>query len=360
MSAGATSGRPRIRVLIADDALESRHLLSSLVASDPALEVMASVADGAAAVRFVARTPPDVVLMGLAMPGLDGFEATRQIMEATPVPIVICSDAHDSGEVSAAFRAMEAGALSCVRKPRAGGSDDFDATCARLVEMLKLMSEVKVVRRWPRGRRDAAHSGARPRTGGAEGEIQVVGIGASTGGPPVIQAILGALPKGFPLPILVVQHIAKGFLAGLADWLSQTSGLRVVVASHGARPLPGQVYLAPDDFHMGVAPEGHIFLSREAPVNAVRPSVSFLFRTLAEACGPAAVGVLLSGMGKDGSAELKLMRDAGAITVVQDAASCVVNGMPGEAVAQRAAMHVLAPEKIAELLVGLARRRQAT
>jgi two-component system chemotaxis response regulator CheB len=358
MSAAATSERRRIRVLIADDALESRHLLSSLVSDDPALEVMASVADGAAAVRFEARPPPDVVLMDLAMPGLDGFEATRQIMEATPVPIVICSDAHDSDEVGAAFRAIEAGALSCVRKPRAGGGDD-DATRARLVEMLKLMSEVKVVRRWPRARRDAAQSAARTRHGGADGEIQLVGIGASTGGPPVIQSILGALPKGFPLPVLVVQHIAKGFLAGLADWLSQTSGFRVVVASHGARPLAGHVYLAPDDFHMGLAREGHIFLSREAPVNGVRPSVSFLLRTLAEACGPSAAGVLLSGMGKDGAAELKLMRDAGAITVVQDAASCVVNGMPGEAVAQRAAMHVLAPDRIAELLAAIARRREA-
>jgi two-component system chemotaxis response regulator CheB len=225
--------------------------------------------------------------------------------------------------------------------------------------MLKLMSEVKVVRRWPRARRDAAQSGARTRHGGADGDIQLVGIGASTGGPPVIQSILGALPKSFPLPMLIVQHIAKGFLAGLADWLAQTSGFRVVVASHGARPLAGHVYLAPDDFHMGFAREGHIFLSREAPVNGVRPSVSFLFRTLAEACGPAAAGVLLSGMGKDGAAELKLMRDAGAITVVQDAASCVVNGMPGEAVAQRAAMHVLAPDRIAELLAAIARRREA-
>jgi two-component system chemotaxis response regulator CheB len=354
------TGRERIGVLIADDGEESRRLLARLVASDPALEVVASVADGAAAVRFVARARPDVVLMDLAMPGLDGFEATRQIMESTPVPIVICSDAHDANEVSIAFRAMEAGALSCVRKPRAGGADDFEATCARLLEVVKLMSEVKVVRRWPRARADAARHDARRAANAAEGAIQVVGIGASTGGPPVIQSILGALPKGFPAPILAVQHIAKGFLGGLADWLSQTSGLRVVVASHGARPVAGHVYLAPDDFHMGLAREGHIFLSREPPLNGVRPSVSFLFRTLAEACGPGAVGVLLSGMGKDGAAELKLMKEAGATTVAQDGASCVVNGMPGEAIAQGAAMHVLAPEKIADLLVAAARRRNGT
>jgi two-component system chemotaxis response regulator CheB len=359
VTTGRTSGSSRIRVLIADDAEESRRLLERVVTGDPALEVLGCVADGGAAVRFVARSRPDVVLMDLAMPGLDGFEATRQIMESTPVPIVICSDAHDANEVSDAFRAMEAGALSCVRKPR-GGMDDYDSTCARLLEIVKLMSEVKVVRRWPRARQDATQPEARPRGALGEGAIQVVGIGASTGGPPVIQAILGALPKSFPVPILAVQHIAKGFLAGLADWLSQTSGLRVVVAAHGARPLPSHVYLAPDDFHMGYAREGHIFLSREPPVNGVRPSVSFLFRTLAESCGSGAVGVLLSGMGKDGSAELKLMRDAGATTVAQDAASCVVNGMPGEAIAQGGAMHVLAPEKIGDLLVRVARRRNGS
>jgi two-component system chemotaxis response regulator CheB len=357
VSTGRTSGSSRIRVLIADDAEESRRLLERVVTSDPALEVLGCVGDGAAAVRFVARSRPDVVLMDLAMPGLDGFEATRQIMESTPVPIVICSEVHDANEVSIAFRAMEAGALSCVRKPRAGGADDFEATCARVLEVLKLMSEVKVVRRWPRARADAPRRDPRRARSAAEGAIQVVGIGASTGGPPVIQSILGALPQGFPVPILVVQHIAKGFLAGLADWLSQTSGLRVVVASHGARPVAGHVYLAPDDFHMGLAREGHIFLSREPPVNGVRPSVSFLFRTLAEACGPGAVGVLLSGMGKDGAAELRLMKEAGATTVVQDGASCVVNGMPGEAIAQGAAMHVLPQEKIADLLVAEARRR---
>jgi len=161
------------------------------------------------------------------------------------------------------------------------------------------------------------------------------------------------------VPVLVVQHIAEGFLGGLVDWLSQTTGLRVVVAAHGASPLPGHVYIAPDNFHMGLARGGHIFLSREPPVNGVRPSVSFLFRSLAECCGAEAVGVLLSGMGKDGAAELRLMKDAGATTIAQDAASCVVNGMPGQAVALEAATQVLPPDRIADALVAATARRHA-
>jgi two-component system chemotaxis response regulator CheB len=185
----------------------------------------------------------------------------------------------------------------------------------------------------------------------------VVGIGASTGGPPVLQAILSALPKAFPVPVLVVQHIAHGFLPGMAEWLNQTTGLHVHIASHGTTPLPGHVYLAPDDFHLGTGTGGHMILTREEPENHLRPAVSFLFRTLAQAYGPNALGMLLTGMGKDGAAELKLLRDKGAITIAQDRASSVVHGMPGAAIALGGATHVLAADKIADALVALVASR---
>jgi two-component system chemotaxis response regulator CheB len=154
--------------------------------------------------------------------------------------------------------------------------------------------------------------------------------------------------------VLVVQHIAQGFLAGMAEWLTQTTGLQVQIGSHGTVPLAGHVYLAPDNFHMGAGAAGEIVLTREAPENHLRPAVGFLFRTLAQAYGPTAVGVLLTGMGNDGAAELKQLRGTGAITIAQDRESSVVHGMPGAAIAMDAATHVLPVNQMAACLIALA------
>ena len=143
----------------------------------------------------------------------------------------------------------------------------------------------------------------------------------------------------------------------MADWLNQTTGFEIHIASQGELPLPGHVYLAPDNFHMGLSTSGTILLSNDEPINGVRPAVSFLFRSLAEVCGPNAIGVLLTGMGRDGADELKLMRDRGAVTIAQDRESSVVHGMPGEAIKLGGAMHVLAADKIADFLVKLVNRK---
>jgi two-component system chemotaxis response regulator CheB len=190
--------------------------------------------------------------------------------------------------------------------------------------------------------------------------IRLIGIGASTGGPPVLRTILSGLPKDFSVPIFIVQHMARGFLPGMVDWLSQTTGLGVHIAAHGDEPLAGHAYVAPDDFHLAADARGHIRLAREAAENGLRPAVSYLFRSLAEGCGPSAVGVLLTGMGKDGAAELKQMRDRGAFTIAQDRDSSVVHGMPGEAIELGAASQVLPPERIAGALIAqVARKRSA-
>jgi len=214
------------------------------------------------------------------------------------------------------------------------------------------------VRRWPRSRLAFTTAPTQPiELKPAPAGVTLIGMGASTGGPLVLQTILSSLPKDFPGAILIVQHIARGFLSGLVEWLNQTTGLPVQAAAHGTCPLPGQAYLAPDDFHMGVGASGRILLTREEPENGLRPAVSHLFRSLAEVCGQNALGVLLSGMGKDGAMELKLMKDQGAVTIAQDRESSVVHGMPGEAIELGGATHVLAADNIARLLIMLVNRR---
>jgi two-component system chemotaxis response regulator CheB len=333
-------------------------LLVHLLESDPRIEVIGAVDDGQAALDFVQQNKPDVVLMDIHMPRLDGFEATRRIMETQPLPIVICTATADPAEVAIAFRSMEAGAVACVAKPVAQGHPDFEALARTLLQTVRLMSEVKVVRRWPRSR--SLSTPARPVTSKpAAAGIKLIGIGASTGGPPVLQTLLAGLPKEFSVPILIVQHITRGFLPGLVEWLNQTSSLNVQIAAHGANLLPGHAYVAPDDFHLGVGAGGRMVLAREAPENGLRPAVSYLFRSLAEHYGPNALGVLLTGMGKDGAAELKVMKANGADTIAQDRDSSIVHGMPGEAIALGAATHVLPADKIAYALLTLVNGRAA-
>ncbi|WP_332739110.1 chemotaxis-specific protein-glutamate methyltransferase CheB [Hydrogenophaga sp.] len=347
----------KIDVLVAEDFAVTRMFLVRLLESDPQIRVVGAVGDGQAAVDFVLKNRPDVVLMDLYMPKLDGFEATRRIMETRPLPIVICSAVADPRELDIIFRSLEAGAVACIEKPVGSGHAQFETNAANLLQTVKLMSEVKVVRRLARSG-PAPAAAARPAPSlRAPAEIKLVGIGTSTGGPPVLQSILAGLSKDFPAPVLVVQHIARGFLTGMADWLRQTSGLQVHIGSYGTLPLPGHVYLAPDDFHMGIGASGQIVLTREGPENGLRPAVSFLFRSLAEAYGPNALGVLLTGMGKDGAAELKLMRDKGAITIAQDSESSVVHGMAGAAIALGGVTHVLPADKIAAALVSLVNNR---
>ena len=346
-----------IRVLVAEDSTVTRMFLVHLLESDPRIRVIGAVNDGQAALEFVNENKPDVVLMDIHMPRLDGFEATRRIMETQPVPIVICSASSNTKDVVITFQAMEAGAIACVEKPLGRGHEDFEALAAHLLETVKLMSEVKVVRRSPRLRQAPLPTANAVQWQRPAAEIKLVGIGASTGGPPVLQTILAGLPKDFAAPILVVQHIANGFLAGMAEWLNQTTGLQIQLASYGTTPLPGHVYLAPDDFHMGIGAGGGIVLTREEPENHLRPAVSFLFRSLAGAYGPNALGVLLTGMGRDGAAELKAMKDRGAITIAQDQESSVVHGMPGVAIALGGATHVLPADKIAAALAGLVSHR---
>jgi two-component system, chemotaxis family, protein-glutamate methylesterase/glutaminase len=345
-----------INVLVVEDSPVAQLLLVHILNSHPRLRVLGTANNGEEALEFLKRNKPDVIVMDIHMPGMDGYETTRRIMETQPVPIVVCSASLNPAEVAKTFRALEAGAVAIVAKPVGLGHQEYENMAAKLVETVRLMSEVKVVKRWPRLRRIDGQAAVSPPADvkPADGAIKVVALGTSTGGPPVLQTILAGLPKDFPIPVLIVQHIAAGFLPGLVDWLTQTTGYPIQIAAHGEALLPGHAYLAPDGYHLGLGGSGQIALSKQDPENGLRPSVSYLFRSVAAVCGANAVGVLLTGMGRDGADELKLLKELGAATIAQDAESSVVHGMPGEAIKLGAATYVLPPDKIPAVLVGLA------
>ena len=337
-----------IRVLIVEDSLTIAAQLSAIIGASQGMKVVGCVGDGKSALEAVETLRPDVVTMDIHMPRMDGLEATRRIMESRPVPIVILSGTMRD-QAAATFRAVEAGALCFVRRPAGILLPDSDSEVAALIQTLRLMSEVKVVRRWKKTVREVAPSaeaavGGRPR---------IVAIGASTGGPQALRTIFSALSPDFSVPILVVQHIAPGFIQAFADWLQGNTNLPVRIAENGTIAAPGQIYIAPDDRHLGVSSDGSLRLSIAPPEHGLRPAVSCLFRSVGASFGGEALAILLTGMGADGAQELKALREMGATTIVQDRDSSIVHGMPGAAIALGAAGRVLAPEAIGALLAAL-------
>jgi two-component system chemotaxis response regulator CheB len=347
-----------IKVLIVEDSRVNQEFLTHVLTSDPNLQVVGVANDGEEALAAVQRTHPDVVTMDIHMPRMGGYEATRRIMETQPTPIVIVSASTGAKEVESTFQAMEAGALAVVLRPPGFGHPGFQAATQELIRTVTMMSEIKVVRRFGRVVKVCSPGipslPALPSTG----EIQLVAIGTSTGGPPVLKTILSLLPPNLPVPVLIVQHIAAGFTEGFVEWLAGAAHFPLHIAKTNQQPLPGHAYVAPDGFHIGIASGLRILLSNQPPENGLRPAVAYLFRTAAQVLGARAVGVLLTGMGRDGAKELKEMRDKGALTIAQDEASSIVYGMPGEAAKLEAAMYILPPEAIAAMLVQVMRKSQ--
>ncbi len=343
-----------IKALVVEDSPVVRDLISHILSQAPDIRVIATTATGEAAIEAATRLKPDLITMDVNLPGIDGYEATRRIMETCPVPIIIVSASYDPKDMGKTFRMVEAGALAILPPPWGIGHPEFQVRADELIRTVKLMSEIKVVRRWPKT------SVPLPRIAmnKTPNRIKVVALGASTGGPVVLKKILAGLGADFPAPVLMVQHMSPGFVTGLAEWLRQTTCFSVQVAQHGEQILPGKAYLAPDGYHMGLDRFDRIELDNAAPVNGLCPAIAPLFWSVADRHGPDAVGILLTGMGADGAAELALMKDRGAITIAQDKESSVVHGMPGEAIKRGAAHYILGPEEIAALLQTLTKQSQ--
>ena len=333
----------KIRVLIVEDSIVAAELLKNVFLGEGSFEVVGIVGNGQKAVDIVQTSKPDIVSMDINMPVMDGFEATRIIMETNPVPIIIVSASWEPGEVEMTFKAMQAGALTVIQKPRGIGSPYFEKDARNIHRLFKALAEVKVVRRYA----DRKHrSVSVSQNNQNNDQYQCVAIGVSTGGPTVLNTILKGLDKDFRLPILIVQHIADGFIYGFVKWLRDNSGYNVQIAKNGDELCSGIAYMAPENMHLEVY-NNRIKLTDGLPVRGNKPSVSNLFVSVGQQFENKVIAVLLTGMGNDGSQELKELKEKGALTIIQSEESSLIFGMPGEARRINAECFELTPEQIA-------------
>ena len=343
----------RLRILVVEDSLTTRQYLLEVLGRDPDLQIVGEAADGRRAIELCESLRPDVITLDIMLPVMTGVAVAEYIMAFCPTPILIVSASTNRGELYRTYDALAAGALDVLDKPTVHDRDGVWES--RLLASVKLIARIKVITHI-RGRIEFA---GKSRNGfatelpltAASGR-KIVAIGGSTGGPAAIVEILRGLPPGFPIPILLVIHIAEPFGKAFAEWLDAQTTLRVRYATNGERlPARGEcgVIMAPPGLHMTVQ-HGKLRLIHSPERNSCRPSVDVLFESLAQEMGADTTACLLTGMGKDGASGLLALHQAGAFTVAQDEASSVIFGMPREAIRLGAASQVLGLDRIAGVL----------
>ena len=346
----------RIKVLVVDDSALMRRVIWGLLEEDPEIEVIGSAVDGQDAIEKVHKLKPDVVTLDVEMPKLDGLQTLGYLMSESPVPCIMLS-AYTPRGAETTLKALDYGATDFVQKPSGAISLNLERVKDELLSKVKVAKGIDLKRLPFRPGQDGAVptlTMAKPKPIVDRGSV--VAIGTSTGGPRALASLLPALPKGFPAPVLVVQHMSAGFTASLAARLDKECGNRVKEAEQGEILEAGTIYLAPGDWHMEVARVGGVVkvkLDQRPPILGVRPCVDLLFQSVAETYGPKALGVVLTGMGRDGAKGLKAMKAKNAATLAQDEASSVVYGMPRAAYASGAVDRVLALGQMAAGIVEL-------
>jgi two-component system chemotaxis response regulator CheB len=347
-----------IRVLVVDDSLTVRQRLIEILETDPEFVVVGQAGDGRRAIELVAQLRPDVITLDIAMPDMTGLAATEHIMAHQPTPILVVSASFNRGELFDTYGALAAGAVDVLDKPKA----DDTSWEARFLSTLRLVSRIKVITH-PRARlgamgRSRGPSAPIPKVELSTRGIDVVAVGASTGGPGALSTVLGAIGPGFPLPILAILHIEAPFAGAFAEWLGQQIRLPVRLAQDGEHldQLGGEVRFAPAGTHL-VVQHRRLRLVASPPRNHCRPSIDVLFESLAAEVNLRVGAALLTGMGRDGATGLLAIRRAGGATIAQDEATSVIYGMPREAVLLGAAERELPLGDIGPALDGLGRAR---
>jgi len=359
--AGASGDQALVTVVLVDDSGVERRFLRTAIGADAGLNVVGEARTGRDALALVERLRPSAVVLDLDLPGMNALEIIERIMASVPTPILVCST---EGDAERAAQALAAGAVDVVARP-VGQDVDRTSYAEALRRGVRVAARVKVITH-PRGKLKSrgfvpivperlAALGGRPLPVAQEGTLDLIAIGTSTGGPQALAHVLGALPHDFTPAIVVVQHMADGFIDGLATWLDGLCALPVVVGTSGLRMQPGTVTLAPGARNLLVHDRLRISIEKPPPTQFHVPGVDATFESVASSIGPRAIGVLLTGMGRDGACGLKAMREAGAITIGQDEESSAVWGMPGAAAALGAVQRTLPLSEIARALVGIVR-----
>ncbi|MCE8022141.1 chemotaxis response regulator protein-glutamate methylesterase [Halomonas sp. MCCC 1A11036] len=342
-------GSNRIKVLCVDDSALIRDLLSEIINSQPDMEVVAVAPDPLVARDLIKRHNPDVLTLDVEMPRMDGLDFLERLMRLRPMPVLMVSSLTQAGS-EITLRALELGALDFVAKPSLGIRNGMLEYANDIAEKIRAAAKSR-----PRqARQDKATPRATLKAPLVSSEKLII-IGASTGGTEAIRSVLEPLPANSPA-ILITQHMPGGFTRSFAERLNRLCNITVKEAGDGERVLPGHAYIAPGDAHLKLARSGANYVAKlddGPPVNRHRPSVDVLFHSAATQAGRNAIGVILTGMGKDGAAGLLEMRQAGSSTLAQDEASCVVFGMPREAIALGGAGEVVSLDDIPERLMAL-------
>ena len=350
------------RVLVVDDSAFMRRLITEIVESRPEFLVVGTARDGADALAKVRLIRPDIVTLDIEMPVLDGLSALSTIMTEMPRPVVMLTAAGNGTDNSLASRALELGAVDFVRKPSGPVSVDLVGVRAELLRALSAAALVRVphVSAPLRIERHESASGREPTR--ADPAREVVVVAASTGGPKALSEMVAGIPGSLGAAVLIVQHMPDDFLRSFAKRLAQIGSLPVSVGSQDEVVLAGRIYLAPGDRHMSVSMSNglpRIGIDKGPAVCGVRPSADPLFRSAAHAFGENVVGVILTGMGRDGSEGLRAVRAAGGGAIVQDRASCIIYGMPRAALAHAGADRVVAPRLVGSAVMDLLASRKA-
>lgn len=347
-----------IKVLIVDDSSTVSQCLEYILGEDPEIEVVGIARDGLQALAFIENFKPDIITMDIDMPHMNGLEATRRIMSSTPIPIIMVTASRNANDKKVGIEALASGALSIVNKPVGFSSAAEVEKSHTLVKLVKIYAQVKVIKRIYRPKPTGELTVKTPSKA-KKGPLPIaqfkkrkyVTVGVSSGGPTVLAEVFSKITSDFPYPIVVVQHITAGFLDSMVSWLNRSLTIPVRIAEHGEVLKAGSIYFAPDNYQTSI----NLNRIELSTVHTIRicPSVEHLFKQQANYYGNDTIAIMLTGMGSDGAAEMKLLRDRGAVTIAQDEASALVYGMPGEAVKYGAVEHILNPEQIGELLLSI-------
>lgn len=339
-----------IGVFIVDDSCVARELLVYIIEKDPDLFVAGKAENGQKALQWLENNTCDVMTIDIHMPTLNGFEVIETVMSTKPIPTVIISAAYTEKDTEMAFKAMEVGALAILERPLGPNDALFEVKAKEIRNTIKLIAEIKTVTRRKKFKEAENQSKIFPLK---KETIKAVAIGASLGGPIAIATILKQIPFEFPVPIFIVQHISKGFTHSFIEWLQEQTPLKVKAAEQGEIAKGGIAYVAIDGHHLTIKDNNVIALENKDYENHHCPSVGRLFSSMAKTYRAQCVGIILTGMGKDGAIELLEMKNAGAYTIAQDEESCIMFGMPKEAITLRAVQQILPLSKIGHLLNSL-------